>query len=319
MANNDILFNAAVAGIGGAIDQRWIVGTTPIDYIRYHDSIEAFATAVDAAIPPGSPDEGSAKLLQSICIGVLSNRDIVSVISADYNNIAVSIAALYTELLSLLFPEGGGGGGAVSSVFGRAGVVIAALNDYVASLVGNDSTVLGGTGTTKDALNTLLALIIALNSNDVDNSSTVAGTTISDALNTLKGAAGGVYDFVDSKLVAPAEVHYSLDANTTITPGTDGPGGKPCMRYYFNPVNLTANRVIQFAIAGSELGFYVNVIQLRKSTAGNFRYQFLDASGANLFNPEPALAITVAGYYLDARFTGTDYINDANHFVYWDY
>lgn len=47
------------------------------------------------------------------------------------------------------------GGGAVSSVFGRVGAVIAVLGDYAASLVTNDSTVAGAT--VKDALNTLLA------------------------------------------------------------------------------------------------------------------------------------------------------------------
>lgn len=51
------------------------------------------------------------------------------------------------------FGGGGGGVGAVSSVFGRIGAVIAALGDYAASLVTNDSNVAGIT--VAEALNTL--------------------------------------------------------------------------------------------------------------------------------------------------------------------
>jgi len=47
----------------------------------------------------------------------------------------------------------------VSSVFTRAGAVVAAAGDYAASLITNDSTVAGAT--VKDALNTLLAAIAA--------------------------------------------------------------------------------------------------------------------------------------------------------------
>lgn len=50
------------------------------------------------------------------------------------------------------FGGGGGGGvGAVSSVFGRVGAVIAVLGDYALSLITNDSNVPGTTG--EDALN----------------------------------------------------------------------------------------------------------------------------------------------------------------------
>lgn len=47
----------------------------------------------------------------------------------------------------------------VTSVFGRVGAVVAQLNDYVASLVGNDSSVPGAT--VADALEALLAQIPA--------------------------------------------------------------------------------------------------------------------------------------------------------------
>lgn len=56
-------------------------------------------------------------------------------------------------------PQGAGasGGNLVTSVFGRIGAVIAALSDYDASQVDNDSTVAGAT--VENALDTLLGLI----------------------------------------------------------------------------------------------------------------------------------------------------------------
>ncbi len=94
----------------------------------------------------------------------------------------------------------GAGGGAVSSVFGRVGAVVATAGDYAASKITNDSSVSGFT--VKDALNTLLASGGAVSSvfgrtgavvavaNDysaslISNNSTVTGAQVSDALNTL--------------------------------------------------------------------------------------------------------------------------------------
>ncbi len=92
--------------------------------------------------------------------------------------------------------------GAVSSVFGRNGVVVAALNDYTSSLVQNLSGVAGATVT--NALNTLAGLIPSVpvasvfgrigavvaaqddyGSNLIDNQSGVTGDRLTDALNNL--------------------------------------------------------------------------------------------------------------------------------------
>src|SRR4030095_5556362 len=43
---------------------------------------------------------------------------------------------------------GGGGGGAVSSVFGRTGAVVAAINDYTFAQIGSKPTTLSGYGIT---------------------------------------------------------------------------------------------------------------------------------------------------------------------------
>jgi hypothetical protein len=54
----------------------------------------------------------------------------------------------------------GSGGGLVTSVFGRVGAIAAALNDYAASLIDNDSAVSGAT--VADALDSLLGSNIPL-------------------------------------------------------------------------------------------------------------------------------------------------------------
>lgn len=105
------------------------------------------------------------------------------------------------------FGGGVGGGGVVTSVFGRAGAVVAAVGDYLASQVTNDSLVAGAT--VAAALNTLAAAIPSVpvtsvfgrtgavaaaagdyNSSQVNNSSAVTGATVTNALNTLNTLIG---------------------------------------------------------------------------------------------------------------------------------
>ena len=101
-------------------------------------------------------------------------------------------------------------GGAVDSVFGRTGAVVAVASDYAASEVDNDSTVTGDF--VDDALTQLnsdiAALVTGVSSvfgrsgavvaavsdyvaSQVDNDSGVTGTRVSDALNTLDTALSG--------------------------------------------------------------------------------------------------------------------------------
>jgi hypothetical protein len=82
----------------------------------------------------------------------------------------------------------GGGGGAVNSVFGRTGVVVAATGDYDSDQVDNVSGVTGSS--VSDALDTLSAAIAALGSDDIANDSSVSGTTVSDALDALLALLG---------------------------------------------------------------------------------------------------------------------------------
>lgn len=103
-------------------------------------------------------------------------------------------------------------GGLVSTVFGRSGAVVAALNDYAASLVQNDSAVSGAT--VKAALETLAAAILSIPpapvssvfgrtgaiaatlgdyvASKITNDSSVSGATTKDALNALLAAIPSV-------------------------------------------------------------------------------------------------------------------------------
>jgi Concanavalin A-like lectin/glucanases superfamily len=74
--------------------------------------------------------------------------------------------------------DGGGGGGAVSSVFGRVGAVVAVASDYAASLISNDSGVMGST--VKVALETLAAAI-ATNTSNIGANTTALGTKLDTA------------------------------------------------------------------------------------------------------------------------------------------
>lgn len=104
------------------------------------------------------------------------------------------------------FISAGAGGGAVLSVFGRIGAVVALAGDYAASLVTNDSGVAGAS--VADALDNLAAAIpppaavtsvfgrigavVALsgdyNSDQINNASGVPGASVSDALDVLAAA-----------------------------------------------------------------------------------------------------------------------------------
>lgn len=104
---------------------------------------------------------------------------------------------------------GSGGGGAVSSVFGRVGAVVAVNGDYAASKVTNDSSVSGST--VKDALDTLSA-----------------GTGVTSVFGRtgVVVAAGGDYTV--------AQVTGAVPDTRTLTAGTGLTGGG----------DLSANRTL---------------------------------------------------------------------------
>lgn len=105
MANNQILYNAAIAGICGGTQERWITATVPDTYDTLQQAGAALATAIDALIPTDSDiGEDFARVLQSLTQGVMSNRYIVSVDADDYADIAAAIVACYTEIITAITP-----------------------------------------------------------------------------------------------------------------------------------------------------------------------------------------------------------------------
>jgi hypothetical protein len=133
---------------------------------------------------------------------VAQAEDYASSLIANDSSVAGTTVKDALETLLLLAT---GGINSVTSVFGRGGAVVAALGDYAASLVSNDSSISGSS--VKDALNTLGAAIpsvpvvsvfgriggVVATAGDysaslVSNNSSVSGSAVKDALNTLLAA-----------------------------------------------------------------------------------------------------------------------------------
>jgi hypothetical protein len=122
----------------------------------------------------------------------------------------------------------------VTSVFGRIGAVVAAANDYAASLIQNDSSVAGAD--VKAALNTLLGLIPSVPvssvfartgaivaaagdyaASKITNDSSVGGSTTKDALNTLMGLTPVAVSSSRAFLASDAGKLLVCDSASTIT------------------------------------------------------------------------------------------------------
>ena len=92
------------------------------------------------------------------------------------------------------------------------------VNDLDSDDIDNASTV---TGTSvSDALETLDSAITNLDSDDVDNASTVTGTSVSDALETLDSAIGtvaGDVSTVQTTLATLANAHFATLADESYT------------------------------------------------------------------------------------------------------
>lgn len=102
MANNDAIYNAVIAGAGGANQERWITSTDPAAYASFKTAVEAVAAEVDADIAPDSIGASQQALMQSICQGVFAGRFPTA---GNYTVIAGAIVALYTSLAGSLFPD----------------------------------------------------------------------------------------------------------------------------------------------------------------------------------------------------------------------
>jgi hypothetical protein len=104
MANNDALYDAVMAGAGGAAQRGWLIATNAGAYVTFAADVDILAVAVDLQIPPiaGGPSISQINLLQSITEAVLSARYPITNIPATYIDIAKAIAALYNALTPFL-------------------------------------------------------------------------------------------------------------------------------------------------------------------------------------------------------------------------
>lgn len=118
-----------------------------------------------------------------------------------------------------VWEAGPGGGGAVDSVFGRSGDVVAQAGDYSSDQVTNGSEWDGSNVT--EALNEVQSRFTNLTSTQIANASGVAGPSVSDALDTLNveiaavaGTIGALTsdDIANASTVAGGTVTEALDA-----------------------------------------------------------------------------------------------------------
>lgn len=102
MANNNSIYNAALAGATAAIvNESWITNTNPASYLDQRNAAIALATAIDAAIPASvSLSPGNAQLIFLVTQAVLSKR---AFRTAQVNATLIqAIIALYNELTPVL-------------------------------------------------------------------------------------------------------------------------------------------------------------------------------------------------------------------------
>lgn len=104
MANNNALYDAAVAGAGGAAQRGWLISTAAGDYVAFTANVNILATAIDVQIAPivGGPSISQINLLQSITEAVLSARCPIPNLPATYVDISRAIATLFNALSPLL-------------------------------------------------------------------------------------------------------------------------------------------------------------------------------------------------------------------------
>jgi hypothetical protein len=95
MTNNDLLYNAALAGVAGGTGERWF----QVYAASLPTLIEQIAVAIDADIAPivGGANDSQAALLQSIATGVFSSRYPEASISS-YVQIATMISSIFNQL-----------------------------------------------------------------------------------------------------------------------------------------------------------------------------------------------------------------------------
>lgn len=105
MANNNGLYNAAIAGTLAAFTSRWITNVNPTFYQTQVLVAVAFATQVDSLIAPGSYDEGSSRVMESICNAFWTDRNPTSTNALEYMQGASALVAVFNQVQASLASE----------------------------------------------------------------------------------------------------------------------------------------------------------------------------------------------------------------------
>lgn len=105
MANNNAIFNAALAGASGGVQaERQISDSSAASYAGIRTEIVAFATAIDTAIATTTISDADAELMQSICQAVTERRFLAGQTPANLLVLANAVAAFWTELRGSALP-----------------------------------------------------------------------------------------------------------------------------------------------------------------------------------------------------------------------
>ncbi len=105
MANNNLIYNAALAGaLGGSTNERWITSISGATYIAQRNAAVAFATIVDASIPADpNMNDGKAQLILTLVTAIINSKAITN--DAATSAAAAAVAAVYNVFASVLEPE----------------------------------------------------------------------------------------------------------------------------------------------------------------------------------------------------------------------
>jgi hypothetical protein len=128
----------------------------------------------------------------------------------------------------------------VQSVFSRTGAVVAAIGDYVASQVNNDSTVVGATvAAALNTINTALASLVPTSRTLTAGSGLTGGGTLAANRTFDVGGSASITVGIDSVAVNPAGVDHNSLANVTV--------GDPHTQYMNREANGTVsdNRIMR--------------------------------------------------------------------------
>lgn len=105
MPNNNGIYNAAIAGTLAAFTSRWITNISASSYQTQVLVAVAFANQVDSLIPAASYDEGSYRVMESICNAFWTDRNPTSVNPQEYLQGASALVAVFNQVQSSLASE----------------------------------------------------------------------------------------------------------------------------------------------------------------------------------------------------------------------